>query len=174
MFQHSIQTPFGPLAATWTPRGLLACEFLRSGTAILRRPTCELGQRSDELDTSAKRLERAIENYFQCGQLEWDLDSLDWTGVSNFHRIVLRECFCIPAGSTLTYGALAMRAGSPRAARAVGAAMARNRWPILIPCHRVVGVTGALTGYSGTGGIATKRQLLVMEQEQTAFTLTSQ
>jgi len=174
MPQQSIATPFGPLTATWTARGLYACEFARSGSSASRR---EIGLRDEpgsELDPAhAERLERSIEDYFEHGQLAWDLDALDWSGVSDFRRTVLRACFQIPAGATLTYGALAARAGSPQAARAVGAAMARNRWPILIPCHRVIGSTGALTGYSGTGGIATKRQLLALEQKHTALTLAS-
>lgn len=174
MLQQTIPTPFGPLTATWTSRGLYACEFARSGPSASRREICQRDETAGEFDPAhAERLTRTIEDYFAHGQLAWDLDSLDWRGVSNFHQTVLRGCFQIPAGATLTYGALAARAGSPKAARAVGAAMARNRWPILIPCHRVVGSTGALTGYSGTGGIATKRHLLALEHEQTAFTLAS-
>ena len=66
-------------------------------------------------------------------------------------------------GETLTYGQLAKLAGSPHAARAVGGAMARNRWPLIVPCHRVVGSSGKLTGYSGEGGLKTKHWLLEHE-----------
>jgi methylated-DNA-[protein]-cysteine S-methyltransferase len=66
-------------------------------------------------------------------------------------------------GETLTYGALAARAGSPAAARAVGGALSRNRWPLVVPCHRVV-ASGGAGGFTGGAGLATKRALLAHEQ----------
>jgi len=75
----------------------------------------------------------------------------------------LTLCHAIPVGETRTYGQLAKLAGSPHAARAVGGAMARNRWPLIVPCHRVVGSSGKLTGYSGEGGLKTKHWLLEHE-----------
>jgi methylated-DNA-[protein]-cysteine S-methyltransferase len=74
---------------------------------------------------------------------------------------VLRELARVPYGETTTYGALANRVGHPRAARAVGTVMHRNRIPIVLPCHRVVGSTGDLTGYAG--GLDRKRMLLELE-----------
>ena len=68
----------------------------------------------------------------------------------------------IPYGETLSYGELAKRVGSPRAARAVGMANGRNPLPIVVPCHRVIGAGGALTGYSG--GVERKRYLLDLER----------
>ena len=82
-------------------------------------------------------------------------------GGSAFERRVWRALCAIPFGDTVTYGALARDLSS--APRAVGRAVARNPLPILIPCHRVVGSRGALVGYSGAGGVATKRALLVHE-----------
>ena len=81
-----------------------------------------------------------------------------------FQRRVIRACRHIPWGSTLSYGELAARAGSPGAARAVGRCMAANRIPLVIPCHRVLGADGRLHGYSGPGGLATKRRLLELER----------
>jgi methylated-DNA-[protein]-cysteine S-methyltransferase len=72
----------------------------------------------------------------------------------------LRE---IPYGATTSYGALAARLGAPGSARAVGAANGRNPVAIVVPCHRVVGATGALTGYAG--GLERKRALLALERE---------
>lgn len=63
----------------------------------------------------------------------------------------------------VTYAELARRAGSPGAARAVGQAMAKNPWPIVIPCHRVVPSSGKMGGYSGRGGVPTKQKLLALE-----------
>ncbi|MFI5236113.1 MAG: methylated-DNA--[protein]-cysteine S-methyltransferase, partial [Gemmatimonadales bacterium] len=69
----------------------------------------------------------------------------------------------IPAGTTLTYGELAEKAGTPGAARAAGAAMAENPFILAIPCHRVMGANGALHGFSAYGGIETKRRILALE-----------
>jgi O-6-methylguanine DNA methyltransferase len=83
---------------------------------------------------------------------------------TRFQRRVTACCRSIPRGSTLTYGQLAAKAGSPGAARAVGNCMAANRIPLVIPCHRVVGAGGRLHGYSGPGGQTMKRLLLDLEQ----------
>lgn len=83
--------------------------------------------------------------------------------VPPFHRKVYMALCKVPPGKVVTYAELARRAGSPRAARAVGTAMAKNPWPVIIPCHRVVAGNGKLGGYSGRGGVATKRQLLELE-----------
>jgi O-6-methylguanine DNA methyltransferase len=74
---------------------------------------------------------------------------------------VLEQLARVPYGETTTYGELARRVGHPRAARAVGTVMNRNRIPIVLPCHRVVGSTGDLTGYAG--GLDVKQTLLELE-----------
>jgi methylated-DNA-[protein]-cysteine S-methyltransferase len=74
---------------------------------------------------------------------------------------VLAELARVPYGQVTTYGALAARAGRPRAARAVGMVMNRNPIPIVLPCHRVVGASGKLMGYGG--GLDRKEQLLRLE-----------
>lgn len=79
-----------------------------------------------------------------------------------FQRKVLEACRAIPAGETLTYAQLALIAGAPGAARAVGNVMRTNKLPLVIPCHRVVGTTG-LGGYSAPEGLAMKRRLLSRE-----------
>jgi len=77
-----------------------------------------------------------------------------------FYRKVWLACAGIPKGQVRTYGWVARRVGSPRAARAVGRALAANPFAPLVPCHRVVGADGSMTGYSGRGGIAAKKRLL--------------
>lgn len=161
MFYHRIATPYGKLEARWSSAGLASCAFVNEFSEDSR---ASLGPGSESATEVARRLEVALAGYFKGETLEWDLEALDWSGVPAFHQLVLRACARIPAGSTATYGALARQVGSPGAARAVGSAMARNRWPIVIPCHRVVGSTGNLTGYSGAGGLETKRQLLALEE----------
>jgi methylated-DNA-[protein]-cysteine S-methyltransferase len=80
---------------------------------------------------------------------------------TDFQRRVWDAVAAIPYGSTSTYSAVAAVIGSPRACRAVGAANGRNPLPIVVPCHRLVGASGALTGYGG--GLALKRALLDLE-----------
>lgn len=82
---------------------------------------------------------------------------------TTFQRQVLQQCRRIRYGQTIAYGQLAAKTGYPQAARAIGGVMARNRVPLVIPCHRVVGSSGTLRGYSGCGGTAMKRRLLELE-----------
>jgi len=83
-------------------------------------------------------------------------------GLTDFERAVLRETAKIPKGKTRTYSEIAAAIGRPHAARAVGNALAKNPLPVEIPCHRVVAGTG-IGGYSGRGGIAGKKKLLLAE-----------
>lgn len=183
-----IETSLTQFRATWTEEGLWAFEFFDSTKALgsdhsqqtisdsLARQVSTQQVSTQELrrqrlteggirsrDRLASQLSAAVQRYFLTGHFDWDLSNLDWRGVSMFQRTVLQSCHQIPKGSVLTYGQLAAKVGRPAAARAVGAAMAKNRWPLIIPCHRVVGVNGKLTGYSGLGGIETKKRLLLME-----------
>lgn len=88
---------------------------------------------------------------------------VDYEGWTPFARKVLGLCRRVSCGQTTSYGQLAARAGSPRAARAVGNVMSHNRCPLVIPCHRVLGCGSSLGGYSARGGLMLKRQLLDME-----------
>lgn len=88
---------------------------------------------------------------------------IDFSGYSPFALKVLQRLLTVPYGTTVSYGRLAVMAGHPGAARAVGRVVGANRTPILIPCHRVVGSNGDLVGYSATGGVVTKRWLLDFE-----------
>ncbi len=81
----------------------------------------------------------------------------------DFYQSVWKACARIPRGQTRTYGWLARAIGRPGAARAVGRALAANPFAPRIPCHRVLGAGGQMTGYSGRGGIRTKRSLLRTE-----------
>ncbi|MEM7477515.1 MAG: MGMT family protein [Planctomycetota bacterium] len=156
MLSHRIVTPVGTLLPTWTERGLYSCEFTHESMPRAASP--------DLLGPEQHRLTEAIAKYFRSGMINWDLRTIDWSEVSNFQREALELCFKIPSGHTMSYGQVAVNLSNPNAARAVGRAMAQNRWPILIPCHRVVGSNGRLTGYSGAGGLDTKRQLLEQEK----------
>lgn len=88
---------------------------------------------------------------------------LDMEGLSDFQRRVYAIGRAIPPGQTLTYGEVAKRLGDPTASRAVGEAMGKNPFPIIMPCHRVQGADGKLGGFSAPGGGATKLKLLEIE-----------
>ena len=91
---------------------------------------------------------------------------MDLGPLTEFHRRVLDHCRQIPYGKTLTYGQLAAKAGSPRAARAVGNCMAANRIPLVIPCHRVVSADGRPGPFSAPRGTQMKKRLLALESGQ--------
>ena len=104
---------------------------------------------------------KQLDEYFAGQRKAFDLP-LRLTG-TDFQVQVLKELQRIPYGKTTSYGAIAKRIGRPRAMRAVGAANGRNPIPIIIPCHRVIGSTGDLTGFGG--GLDTKAALLRLEAE---------
>ena len=85
------------------------------------------------------------------------------TGVPEFHRRVYAAARTIPPGETWSYGEVAERIGERGGAQAVGQALGRNPFPIVVPCHRVLAADGALRGFSAPGGTATKRRMLEIE-----------
>ena len=103
-----------------------------------------------------------LDGYFD-GSLRSFTLAVDLEQMTNFQQRVLRLTSAIPAGALRTYGQLARELGSPQASRAVGQALGRNPVPIVVPCHRVVGSDGRLTGYSGGDGVESKRWLLRLE-----------
>ena len=102
-----------------------------------------------------------LNEYFTGERREFDL-ALDLQG-TEFQRLVWSELARIPFGETRSYGAIAGEVGRPAAARAVGAATGRNPAPVIVPCHRVLGAGGSLTGFAG--GLDRKRALLSHEAE---------
>ena len=103
---------------------------------------------------------RELDEYFEGKRHSFDLP-VDVALLADFNRRVLRELARVPYGEVVTYGELAARSARPRAARAVGMVMNRNPLPIVLPCHRVIGANGKLTGYAG--GLERKETLLRLE-----------
>lgn len=89
--------------------------------------------------------------------------ALDLGGIADFALQVYRVTRTIPPGSTLTYGQVASQIGMPGAAQAVGRALGANPFPIVVPCHRILGAGGAIGGFSAPGGALTKRRMLLIE-----------
>ena len=150
-----VDSPVGELRVAATDRGLCRISYFGEdfedqlarpfGVRVLRSPLDEV--------------RRELSEYFDGARRSFDLP-LDLR-VAPFYEDVLRELARVPYGRTDTYGSLAAKVGRPRAARAVGTVMNRNPIPIVLPCHRIVGANGSLTGYAG--GLEVKRRLLQLE-----------
>ena len=89
---------------------------------------------------------------------------LDEEGLPAFDRAAWAVARTVPPGETITYGEIAARIGDPQAARAVGRAMGANPFPIIVPCHRVLGADGKMGGFSAAGGVVAKARLLSIER----------
>ena len=150
-----VASPVGELLVASTDRGLCRISYTIEGQdESLAR---SFGVRV--LRTPLDEVRRELDEYFDGRRREFDL-ALDLR-VAPFHEAVLHELARVPYGQVDTYGHLAARVGRPKAARAVGTVMNRNPLPIVLPCHRIVGANGSLTGYAG--GLHVKRALLELE-----------
>jgi methylated-DNA-[protein]-cysteine S-methyltransferase len=128
------------------------------GTLLRDWPHARL-QESPRLKAARKELLEYLEGRRQSFGL-----SLDFRSLSPFQKAVYGELLRVPYGTTISYGALAEKLGRPRAARAVGRALAANPFPLVVPCHRVVAADGSLCGFSGGEGLLTKEKLLALER----------
>ena len=152
--QTTLDTPLGALLIARTHQGLAGAWF--EGQKDHPGPLC-VPQRPDDplLATAAAQLS----DYFAGLPVRFDVP-LDLHG-SSFQRGVWQALLAIGSGPTRSYLDIARQVGAPRAARAVGAAIGRNPVSVIVPCHRVIGAGGSLTGYAG--GLARKRALLTLE-----------
>jgi methylated-DNA-[protein]-cysteine S-methyltransferase len=150
-------SPYGPLELRATERGLCGVRFV--GVETGEAPTA--GQHVPEGAWAILEQGSAeLDEYF-AGSRRIFAVALDLRGTA-FQRSVWEALLRIPYGETITYRQLATAAGHPAAIRAAGAANGANPLPILVPCHRVIGSDGSLTGYGG--GLETKRRLLDLER----------
>ena len=155
LFRH-LDSPVGTLTLAATDDGLHAIEFPRNRHPADREDWMPGDHRV--LDLAARQLDA----YFAAKRCDFDLP-LAPRG-TDFQRTVWMTLAGIGYGETISYAQLAQRVGKPTAMRAVGAANGRNPLPIVLPCHRVIGADGALTGFGG--GLPTKQFLLELEGAQ--------
>ena len=153
-------TPVGTLLVAVTDRGLCEIEYDADPDAEAERLGRLFGTRVLRSPRPTDEARHQLDEYFAGTRRDFDLE-LDLTPSREFGRAVLEQLALVPYGELTTYGSLAERAGKPRAARAVGTIMNRNPVPIVLPCHRVVGASGSLTGYGG--GLDRKEWLLRLE-----------
>jgi methylated-DNA-[protein]-cysteine S-methyltransferase len=166
------KTALGWIALDVGPHGVRGLTFGHPDAAAARAAMAKIlkhlkdASSDDEAadDDLISDLADQLKRFADSEPVNFDDVPLDMESLSNFQRKVLVACRRIPYGQTSTYGALAAAAGSPGAARAVGRAMATNRWPLIVPCHRVLASGGRLGGYSARGGLTTKQRLLDMER----------
>jgi methylated-DNA-[protein]-cysteine S-methyltransferase len=159
-------TPLGTAAIAWTDRGVSNVELPEADAAKLRgRLRRRVPGAVEAVPTPAicQAIER-ISALLNGDHVDLSSVELDMHDVAAFERQVYQLARTIPAGETATYGQLATRLGDVHLARDVGQALARNPFPIVVPCHRVIAANGKLGGFSARGGVSTKQRLLTIEQ----------
>lgn len=152
LYTASIASPVGPLTLVVSARGLRSLHFGHLPATTAATPS--------EKMTAPWR--RQLQEYFAGRRLHFTLP-VDPQGTA-FQKQVWSVMMEIPCGETRSYGEIARTVGRPGAARAVGMANKRNPIPVVIPCHRIIGSDGSLTGYSGHNGLKTKQALLDLER----------
>ncbi|HEY8091368.1 MAG TPA: methylated-DNA--[protein]-cysteine S-methyltransferase [Polyangiaceae bacterium] len=159
------ETAIGPCGAVWSARGLAAVllpEADRDATRarlVARFPDA----REARPDGAARDAIAAMKAHL-AGKLDaMEAIELDYSAVPLFHRRVYEALRRVLPGQTVGYGELAARVGSPGAARAVGQAVGKNPFPVVVPCQRVLAAGGKAGGFSAHGGVATKQRMLAIE-----------
>jgi methylated-DNA-[protein]-cysteine S-methyltransferase len=155
----TLDSPVGTLTVARTPRGIVRVAF-DGETGVLDELAARISPRVLRAPGHLDDARRELDEYFAGRRTAFDLP-LDWALSSGFRRKVLIETAAIPYARTSTYAALATAAGSPRAFRAAGTALATNPIPVIVPCHRVLPASGDLGQYRG--GPTRKRLLLDLE-----------
>jgi methylated-DNA-[protein]-cysteine S-methyltransferase len=144
----------------------------RGGTIVAVRLPGTKSRSTSEPPAEVQRVIDAIGALLQGERVDLSWVPVDMSGVPEFNRRVYEVARTIPVGSTATYGDIAGLLRSPTASRAVGKALARNPFAIVVPCHRVVGADGEVGGFSAGGGVNTKMRMLAIEgarAEQTSL-----
>jgi methylated-DNA-[protein]-cysteine S-methyltransferase len=158
-------TSIGPCGIAWGEAGLLGVQLPEAQPEQTRlRLARRFGGAAEQAPPPApQHAAEAIAALLDGEPLDLLDVELDMARVPDFHRSVYDLARRILPGRTATYGELAQRLGEPGSARAVGQALGRNPFPIVVPCHRVLAAGAALGGFSARGGLATKLKLLAIE-----------
>ena len=158
------ETAIGRCGIAWSERGIAGLQLPESAGmargALLSRFPAAL---EAEPPPSVVAVIDAVRSLLAGGDPDLGAVALDWTGVGEFERAVYEATRAIPRGATRTYGEIAAALGDPGAARAVGQALGRNPFPVVIPCHRVLAADGRPGGFSAPGGVRTKLRMLAIE-----------
>jgi methylated-DNA-[protein]-cysteine S-methyltransferase len=165
-FAHLFSSDLGWIGLAWRGEVLTRLTFGHSGpqaAAAALPERLDLADSERQLPVSLRRTVVRLQR-FAAGTEDSFLDlAIDLDHCTPFQRQVVQACRAIEAGSTRSYRDLAVACGSPRAARAVGNVMRSNRYPLVVPCHRVIGSNGKLCGFTSPQGLAMKQRLLDRE-----------
>jgi len=158
-------TAIGACGIAWSDHGLTALRLPENSPVATRAHMRARFPGTPEAPppSEIRQAMSAIEALLDGTPTDLSTIPLDMEQVPPFHQRVYHAAREIPAGSTMTYGEIAARIGSPDSARAVGQALGRNPFAIVVPCHRVVGTGRWLGGFSAPGGITTKERMLQIE-----------
>jgi len=154
-WHKEIESPLGPIDLVANETSLLIVQMKKHAHDHLRSLTLKDGEKHKVLNEA----ELQLKEYFQGTRYQFDLP-LKFRG-TEFQKQVWNQLLKIPYGQYVTYGAQASPIGRPKAVRAVGACNGKNPISIIVPCHRVIGASGSLTGYAG--GLLIKKKLLQLE-----------
>lgn len=159
------ETALGACGVAWSEAGLTAV-YLPAGlgealsATIARRHRTSAAEPSTSVGDAIGRIQALLAS----GQSDLDPIRLDYGCVGDFERRVYEILREVAPGRTITYGEIARRLGDVALSRRVGQALGRNPWPIVVPCHRVLGADGKVGGFSAPGGVTTKMRLLEIER----------
>lgn len=160
------QTPVGWIGLLASERGLRRLSLKPTPQEAMEELSPEV-EGADHLPSFTARIQRCLEKFMEGDAGALDEIDLDLAGAPSFFASAWVACRSIPPGETRSYAWLAAEAGSPRAVRAAGQAMAKNPLALVIPCHRVIASNGDLRGY-GAGGLGVKARLLELERDAVA------
>ena len=157
------ETDLGWMGLQWSGPRLLRSTFghANPGTALDSLPKPD--EPREKLNRIQRELVQRLTRYASGKSRGFGDVDLEFRGFTSFQMAILNACRKLAWGQTATYGELAARAGSPRAARAVGTVMSSNRFPIIIPCHRVIAAGHRPGGFTAPGGVSLKERMLTME-----------
>ena len=159
-----IQTPLGRMFACATERGICLLEFDNRKNYLTQLSKLALSLNDEIKDGESpffEPLKKELEEYFQGKRTEFTVP-IQLVG-TDFQKKVWSELLKIPYGETISYKQLAVRTGDPNASRAVANSNGKNKISLIVPCHRVIGANGTLTGYAG--GLERKKHLLDLEKK---------
>jgi methylated-DNA-[protein]-cysteine S-methyltransferase len=156
----AFETTLGICAVRWTEEGIASVRLPSARKAELPRLTA-----ASDVPVAVRDAIEVIVAVMAGASRDLRFIVLDEHGIDHLRRAVYAATRDVPAGTTATYGEIARAIGriDPEGPREVGAALARNPFPIIVPCHRVLGAKGKLTGFSAPGGLETKRRMLELE-----------
>ena len=159
------ETSFGVCGIAWTDEGLTRVQLPQcdAATTAARMMSTGAGEAAASNVPLALDSITALRKYFDGAPVDFSTLTLDLRGQSTETRAINAALRTVQWGQTTTYGQLAAAIGVPGAARAVGGAMARNPWPVVVACHRVLTAKHTSGGFSAYGGATTQRRLLLLE-----------